>query len=372
MPAGMRVSLALTMMSSLLACGGGGDATGFGGLTWPGLTGTSGSSEGSAEGEPGEPVEVSSSTSGAAESTTSGGSSDGLVWDMGRPDFGSLQPAGCGGKIDFLFVISAQSSMGSSQARMLASFPGFMAAIEAQYPGFDRHILVANPTGNNPWWMKDCSYCQDDCDPQGKPPFCGAELTICDKQIGAGVTFPAGLGASNRRCELAGGQRYITSAEPDVAEAFACIAQVGLGGAGLAGQAMVEALRPLINDPEDEEACNRGFLRDDALLVVTIIADSFDETSKWTVEEWITYLRAAKHNDDDAFMVLVLTTDIDLGYGQLCWPKEYTPFKNRLRLLAEGVEHGYTGSMCESSFAPFFAEHVGGLLELCEDFVPPG
>lgn len=38
-------------------------------------------------------------------------------------------------------------------------------------------------------------------------------------------------------------------------------------------QAMVAALQPKINDPDDEYACNGGFLRDDALLVVTLIED---------------------------------------------------------------------------------------------------
>jgi hypothetical protein len=96
-------------------------------------------------------------------------------------------------------------------------------------------------------------------------------------------------------------------------KAFACIAQIGIGSGGATGQAMVAALQPAINDPDDEYACNRGFLRQDALLVVTIIMDSYDQDSLGTADEWIEGLRAAKQYDDDAFMVLVLTTDIDLG-----------------------------------------------------------
>jgi hypothetical protein len=135
---------------------------------------------------------------------------------------------------------------------------------------------------------------------------------------------------------------------------------------------MVEALRAEINDPQDEDQCNTGFLREDALLVVTIIQDNFEEKSEGTVDEWIAALRAAKHGDEDAFAVLVLTTDVDLGYGQLCWPDKFVGFKNRLRLLAEGVRHGFIGSICADSYVPFFAEHVADLAELCDDFVPPG
>jgi hypothetical protein len=65
---------------------------------------------------------------------------------MGMPDFGPPQPAGCEGKIDFLFVISAEGTMKDDQERLLASFPGFMDAIKEQLSDFDVHILVANPT----------------------------------------------------------------------------------------------------------------------------------------------------------------------------------------------------------------------------------
>jgi hypothetical protein len=57
---------------------------------------------------------------------------------------------------------------------------------------------------------------------------------------------------------------------------------------------MVAALQPAINDPDNEYACNGGFLRDDALLVVTIIQDTYDEDSLGTVEEWIEALRAPR------------------------------------------------------------------------------
>jgi hypothetical protein len=99
--------------------------------------------------------------------------------------------------------------------------------------------------------------------------------------------------------------------------------------------------------------------------------DSYDQDSLGTVEEWIEGLRAAKNYDDDAFMVLVLTTDIDTLDG-LCHPDMWDPNKNRLRLLAEGVKHGFIDSICLDAYEPFFAEHVAHLVDLCDDFVPPG
>jgi len=286
------------------------------------------------------------------------------------PDFGPTQPAGCEGRIDFLFVISTEGTMKGAQERLNAAVPGFIATIQEQFSEFDVHVLVAST--DVVWNIGDCSLCEDGCDPMGQPPACGAVVTPCDKTIGAAVTFPAGLNASNRRCELDGDLRYIVSGQQDMADAFTCIAQVGTAGGGIAGQAMVAALQPEMNDPNDEDACNRGFLRDDALLVVTIIQDGFDEDSLGTVDEWIAALRKAKHDDDDAFAVLVLTTDVDVGYGQECWPNMFIMYKNRLRLLAEGVEHGFIDSICKDEYASFFAEHANDLVELCDGFVPPG
>lgn len=355
----------------LAACGGPRSETGFSSSMPTSATATAAESESStgSSSSSGPPADGTSSSS-SASSGSSGSLADGTS-GMDIPDFGPTDPAGCEGRIDFLFVISAGGTMVNDQERLIGSFPGFIEAIDQQLPNFDVHILVADTSGT--FQISDCSVCTTDCDPQGTPPVCGATLEPCDKgEIGAGVTFPSGTAASNRRCELDSGRRYITSGQQDRDDAFACIAQVGIDGGQATGQAMVAAIQPAINDPDDEGACNRGFLREDALLVVTIIQDDYDEQSLGTVDEWIEALRAAKNYDDDAFMVLVLTTDVDVGFDQNCLPDQWNQIKNRLRLLADGVEHGFIGSICVDSFEPFFTEHVSHLVDLCDDFVPPG
>ena len=334
------------------------ETSGFSGqppVTPPGqTTGEAGESGGSSTG--GE-----DSAAGSSLSSTSSGP----VLDMAVPDFGAPPPIGCKGKIDFIFSISASNTMKAHQSQLIDAFPAFMAAIEEQLPDFDVHILVADPDGF--WAIPDCSVCTTSCDPEGAPPLCGATIDVCDERLGAGVTFPSGTGSTNRRCEMASGRRFITREEPDLAAAFACVAQVGLWGGDLTTEAMVHALSPELNGPG---GCNEGFLREDALLVVTIINDGYDEDSAGTVSSWIEALRAAKHGDDDAFAVLVLTTDIDLGYWQLCHPDQAGP-PNPLRQLALGVEHGFVGSICEKDYAPFFAQTVGEIVSLCDGFVLP-
>ena len=284
------------------------------------------------------------------------------------PDFGTQHPVGCRGKIDFLFVISTAGTMEGHQKQLALSFPGFLASIQEHFDDFDVHILSAKP--NKSWSMVDCAFCSDDeCDPNAAPPKCGVSLDTCDQTIGAGVAFPAGAGSANRRCDFFGDQRYIVGEDPNFEESFACVTQAGMnGGWASAAESMVEAISPKFNGPG---GCNEGFLRDDALLVVLLLDDGYDEFSQGTVESWISALHVAKHGDEDAFAVLVLTTDIDIGYWQLCHPDLFEMSKNPLRLLVEGIDHGFIGSICEETYTSFFEEVVEEVVALCDDLVIP-
>lgn len=364
------VPLVLLLALVLSTCGNSA-GNGFPDLTEPAITTVPAGSSSSGTGSSSSSEMGHDSTSTAAASSGGSTSSDGSggpKLDMPVPDGGTPLPVGCKGKIDFLFAISADSTMKPVQEQLIASFPGFIAAIQDQLPEFDVHILSAKT--HTLWAIPDCSLCTDSCDPQGDEPLCGASITPCDKgKLGPGVTFPAGTGASNRRCDLYGGNRYIISGEPNMEEMFDCIARVGISGGARVAEAMVKALDPSMNS---NNGCNNGFLRDDALLVVVLIQDTYDQDSEGTPETWIEALRTAKHGDEDAFAVLALTTDVDdpLCEGN-CIPWDCNLTKNPLRMLVEGIDHGYIGGICEPSFAPFFAEMVGHIVELCESFVIP-
>ncbi len=283
------------------------------------------------------------------------------------PDLGSPVPAGCEGKkIDFLFVISNSSTMAIKQERLLAAFPGFMDAIEAK--DIDKHILVT--TSRPLWKMYDCADCISDCDKNGLPPECGAVLTACDSMLGAAYTFPQGEGATNRRCTLAGGTPYITSQEVQVDSAFKCLATVGIGGSNAyAAGAARAAISPAMNA---DGACNDGFLRKDALLVITIIADTMDEDSLDVPKDWAADVLAAKGGDPDAAYLLVITTDVDIP-GHLCWPEQVgLAEEGRLRTWANMTPHASVQSICAQDYVPFFEDALSTILDLCESFVPPG
>ncbi|MBZ5713903.1 hypothetical protein [Nannocystis pusilla] len=356
----MRPWLALTFVAACQA--GDSAATGFG----PGDAVTvapmsAGSSTGSGS---------SSTTSTGAETTgTSAADTSTSLPETGAPqipDFGDHKPIGCKGKVDLLFIISRQGVMDEVQEQLLAAMPEFIDTIETELLGFDAHVMVADATGF--WKMPDCSMCADpqDCDPLGEPYWCGAETDQCDQTRGAGATFPVGANATNRRCKLAGGRRYImTKEEPDLLEAFSCLARVGTQGVEpMSFNAMIDALSPKLNG---SGRCNDGFLRNDALLVVTII-HAGDSYSTGYPGEWVEALYAAKGGNRDAVQALVIAPDSHTAHP-VC-PDSEPGEKNPSYEFVQKMEHAIFASVCEPSYGPYFADMIAQLTELCATYIP--
>jgi hypothetical protein len=274
---------------------------------------------------------VSSGTS-TGEASGSAGASAGTtaepVRDLGgMPDFGDDSPIGCKGKIDFLFVISRQALMEYRQAQLTAAFPQFIDTIKSKFADFDYHIMVV--AGDDGWGNEmctdlcptvDCKVGEPCCewsDPKdaGQPCCEGApdypcehldEKTVCDDAFGAGTVFPAGAYSSNKLCPISVQRRYMVTGEPNLEDTFACVARVGVAGHGRLGQALTAAVQKGINDPG---GCNPGFLRKDALLMVTLISTGGDQgggglNSKGTPEEWGQAVMDAKQGVAESIVVL--------------------------------------------------------------------
>lgn len=338
-------------------------ATGFGvasgeaSVAWSSTTTVDSGSSGSS---------TSGAPAGSTSSTSGDGSGEGTTLPP-APDFGTGDPVGCQGKVDVLFVIENSNGMGPFQKRLLEAFPAFASMLSEQLGELDVQVLVTSNTFG--WYMKDCSLCADpaDCDPFGDPPGCGAQLDNCDKILGSARTFPVGVGASNRRCDLAGDQRYIQQGEPDVVDAFTCLAQVGYGQATeMQFQTMVDAVSDKLTGPG---RCNEGFIRDGALLAVVVVVGYGDDSSSGTADSWAEALYAAKNHNKDAVTALVLATDEDAP-APICpatpWPQpEY-----RARQFTETLEHGMLASNCADSYVPYFEAFVGEIDDLCDNLIP--
>ena len=302
---------------------------------------------------------AAASSTSASSSTSSGG-----IPDIGmQPDGGDGPPLGCKGKVDFVFTISGSFTMEPKQARLKASFPGFIATLESEFADFDYHILSANTSG---LWGHPvlCAGCKDVCPEVPEYP-CGVDPEPCDVVRGAGVTYPIGEDASNKRCDLASGRRYITTGQPDLEGAFTCIASMGTNGSDSVAEVTVMAVADDINAPG---GCNADFLRSDALLVVVAIQDTFDQQSEGTAEDWADALVEAKGGDADAVVLLVISTDFDDPNG-VC-PYQGTITEHELRNWTKLMPHGHFGSICADGYSDYFATAATMITEQCEVFAP--
>jgi hypothetical protein len=361
-----RATTSLALLAGALACNGPAADTGFA-SSQPGPTSApDGTSTGSGAGSTGG----GDTTVGAEESGS--GTTEPLRDLGGSPDFGPDKPVGCKGKIDFLFLISRFGNMQTEQKQLLASFPAFIDTIETMFPEFDIHIMVANPDGTWPGWGCEMYLCENDapyCGENGKDYVCGPasyELaTDCDEVLGAGLLYNAGPYATNAPCSLAGGNRYITRDEPDLLKAFECIATVGTyGPVPPTGDALIAALSPYLSVGK----CNKGFLRDDALLFLTFISDTDDEKSKSTPVDWYKAIVKAKHGDPGAVVTLLVTPQYAPEETPVCTTDG--DHENEMRDLITMFPFHVEGDTCAPSYAPYFTAAAALVGEACATFVP--
>ncbi|MEZ4448277.1 MAG: hypothetical protein R3B09_02275 [Nannocystaceae bacterium] len=336
------------------------------GVSTADLTTSGGGSDGSSSGP---------TTSGTTTSTTSAPSSSSttLLLDVGSDkDLGGGTPVGCKGKIDFLFVISRDVNMNVVQAQLVDAFPKFITTIESKFEDFDFHVMVVDTDEywGIPW---QCTpVCPDLSCKEGEPccPYdynpgticcpvpdypCGDLdlVTACDETLGAGVVFPAGKYASNHPCKVDSGLRYLTKGQSSLNDAFACIAQVGTGGWNESGAALAAAVAPEINAPG---GCNDGFLRDDALLMVTMVTPSYDD-SMTAVEEWYEAVVAAKHGDPGA-IVMFLLNDPECPAG------------NRPCEFAKMFPYHHIADNDDADYGPAFNTAASQVATACAALVP--
>ncbi|MCX4239931.1 hypothetical protein [Paraliomyxa miuraensis] len=350
----------------------------------------------------GDPTASSAVTEGDDE--TNGGTK----LDVAPPDTDAMT-AGDGGdqsgcdKVDFLFIIDNSGSMGDEQGNLINSFPLFIDTIQSTLDeAQDYHLMVLDVDA---WQYETCQQmcttappeCINPmglCDPTVGPAClfpcflgavcgldggyqCGVTMPeVCEDVLGAGVTHPRGQGSSNMDCNFSTGARYMDSNEPDLSAAFECAAQVGVSSYAGTERPM-EAMVQAVTSGTEAEPCNTGFLRDDAILVVTFITDEDDGNgdSAGTPAGWKQALVAAKNGDESAIVVLGLFGDNDMPGGicqDLADGSDGAEAAPRLRQFVDSFgDKGFFGSVCAPSYDSFFQDAVALIDSTCEEFIPP-
>jgi hypothetical protein len=258
----------------------------------------------------------SSSTSGAVGSSTGGaGSSSGAVPDMGLvPDLGPVQPLGCQGE-DRLRVPDLAPRHDDDRADAAARPACPASSPRSRRPSPTSTCTSSSPTRTEPG--PDGTARSPSCAAPSRTLAtrtpraieCGPDtwdlIKPCDETLGAGILFNVGLDATNHPCVLAEGRRYIalSLANPIPRRRSRASLRWGYGGGDPPiAAALVATVSPELNA---EDGCNAGFLRSDALLVVTMITDVEDDQSPGKPATWYEAIVAAKGDPRSVVMLAV-------------------------------------------------------------------
>ncbi len=321
----------------------------------------------------GEPSSTSEDATTEEPTSSTGHPSDTSM----LPDFGDDGPD-CNGKIDILFALDRNVVMEEYWPTMFAALEEVRPMMVEWFANFDTHWLVATP--HITWGLAGCEQqCADTngetCGPYGPwlypcAPYTDGSLTECDHVVGAGMTFPAGHGASNKRCELAGGERYIQSSlEPDLLSTLECITTNGWTDIDTVATpiSMLRALQPTATRVPG--GCNFKFLRDDALLFVIFFTGhtgTQGNTAAGSAEDWAAGIYQAKGFDQDKVAVLGIVTDKTSEEPTYCEKVgSVLHVTDAERFLHDEIKHAVAGSFCADDYVPYFEEAMELALALC-------
>ena len=378
----LRPKLVYCAASLLLACGSSDRDPSLYTESGATLGGETGAPEGDGDPGDGDPGDGDPGD-GDGDGNTGGPKLDTLPSDTSADD-GPLED-GCS-KVDFLFVIDNSISMGDEQQNLGASFPQFIATIQSEVVD-DYHVMVVDTDYADKYDEKLAECHGGKCAGEGPEEQCGVispqnmwqcgslpAIDPCDPVLGAGVDHD---GTPQRNsCNIVGGKRWFDDAQPNPAATFGCVANLYAGNNPEQTMlAITEALKPNMVGPG---GCNQGFLRDDAVLVVTFISDEEDDTeSPGNPQVWHDTLLALKGGNETAIVVLGLLGDTGLP-NAVCPPDsvpgsnggEYSP--RLIEYVESWGSRGLWGSVCSPSYGSFFDQAVALIETACEEFVPVG
>ena len=276
--------------------------------------------------------------------TGAGDGTDTVASEEGFMPTGETAGSNCG-PVDVLFVVDNSSSMATEQSNLIGSFPGFIAGIEQRLiDENDFHIGVVT--------TDDYAFNEEGC-----------------QTLGALVTR-----TEFETCgPFADGHRYMTGAD-DLAAVFPCAGRVGTNGWN--NERTVEAALTTINGSLDgPDACNEGFVREDALLVLVIITDEDDiakmepgwDGSAGDPHDWFTAVVDQKGVESNAVVLAIAGRPPP----NACINSSTVPAV-RIAAFVTRFTYGVVSDVCEDDYGPIFDDALEIISLACEGFTPPG
>jgi hypothetical protein len=248
-------------------------------------------------------------------------------------------------RADILFVIDNSPSMLDQQQKLADSFPQFVQDLRTSLGVEDLNIMVVDTDGER---------LLERIQRGDSPP------DECQGGLGVGLTNAA----NGADCGVAPEHRYLVASQPNLAETFACTAQVGADGAFIErpAEALLSATSPEFNAAG---ACNAGFLRDDAILVAIVITDEDDDNTDGDPADWHAALVARKQGNEAA----VVTLGLLRPEGVSC-PFTLANRAPKLEEFLTSFPHSGVGDLCAADYAPILTLAAATAGEACAEFVP--
>jgi hypothetical protein len=301
------------------------------------------SGDGQSDTGPGMTSEATAGTSPPAD--TGGNTTDVPVFDLGSlPDSPSTD-MGCR-KVDFLFAIDNSGSMSAQQTQLLNSFPGFIDAIQASLEDTVDSYHVGVVSSDNYW---------------ANAPGCQTLGDLVTQNDTGAICTP-----------FAEGGRFATEMD-DLPTKFPCMARVGSTGSPIE-QPVSAAIAAVSDAKAAPGACNDGFLRDDAILVLVVLTDDppydpdFDDAHSGTdTSGWYQAIVDAKNGDPEAMVVIGF-----IPWSNLSCVVFGIESPNLIEFVDSFGDQGVKASICEPDFGPIFAQTVETIVTTCQNFDPPG
>jgi len=276
-------------------------------------------------------------------------------------------------KLDFVFVIDNSSSMADEQQFLADAVPGFIAAMQNEFPVIDSFRVGVVDTDSYP----AVGTVED---PLNGCPAEGADCTSCDYQLGAFLTKPTSATDPTLSCSFSTQASYMDGESPAFSEEFGCAAIVGSQGNPIEQQAgaLLAAVDPAMSA---EGACNAGFMRDDALLVFLMISDEEDRYadppapqggSSGEPAEWYEAVIATKDGKTSNIVALGLVGGSPRfpDCTALSADGKGAEQTSRLQSFFTMFENNFVGSVCTEGYDGFFAAALDKVAEGCANFIP--
>lgn len=304
-----------------------------GGATDGGITGTGGDDDGASGG---------GSTSDGSGNNPKFDVADGTAGGSAGDDMGD---EGCA-KVDLLFVVDNSTSMEDNQKNLADNVPGFVTAMQEKLGDKvnDYHIGVVTSDEYR------------------------TNIEEC-KLLGALVTQTGYCETVENQCWpfAEPGARYLTE-DDDIAEKFPCMALVNTCGHN-EEKPMGAALAAIGPDLNAAGACNDGFIREDAVLVVVFVSDEPD-TTEGTAEDWFQEMVGIKGVETNIVIVSLIGWGDNPQDGDICNIAVGT--NDEVAKFTEMFTHGFIDHVCSPSYGVSLDAALDGIQSACDDFVPPG